>query len=117
MLHTETMLIIKKHVKVCYKLYESDSFVMNAQACPQQSHAQPHKALPAHTPTLSPTSARPLPASQALKLLHTPVHTRACLPSPPADVHARPHLPPTPVSPHTPVHASTPRHRPAPAHH
>ncbi len=29
--------------------HESDSFVMNAQACPQQTYAHPHRAMPARS--------------------------------------------------------------------
>ncbi len=80
---------------------ESDSFVTNAQACPQQSHAHPHRAMPggprSHRPSLAQALARTGPRTPA----HAHSHPR--LPKP---AHARPR-PPTPacVGPRTHAHA------------
>jgi hypothetical protein len=87
MLHTETML---RSVLKAENPHESDSFVMNAQVCPQQSHAHPHKAMPTCTST-------PLPISTPLTdCPRLPVPTLACMcrptharPCPPMPAHAR----------------------------
>jgi hypothetical protein len=47
---------------------ESESFIMNAQSRPQQSHEHPHRACP-HMPTPTPAPVRAYP--------HIPAHAFA----------------------------------------